>query len=166
MTSIPQQSIVLIEDIDTAFIHGLDGKTSSSSSAVDTSSSNNLPRKETVTYSGLLNILDGVASAWGIIFIVSTNHIEKLGSSLIRPGRIDLMEHVSYVNELDIADYFDSFFPETEDMAKSFAKALISQYEKVTMAELQNFLIKHRSSASGALQDIQNFRMLVPTNSF
>ena len=39
-----------------------------------------------VTFSGLLNAIDGVASQEGRIFIMTTNHIEKLDPALIRPG--------------------------------------------------------------------------------
>lgn len=44
-----------------------------------------------LTYSGLLNALDGVLSNQnGIITIMTTNYIEKLGDAFIRPGRIDV----------------------------------------------------------------------------
>lgn len=43
-----------------------------------------------LTYSGLLNALDGVLSnQTGVITIMTTNYIDKLGQALIRPGRID-----------------------------------------------------------------------------
>jgi hypothetical protein len=156
MTSIPQQSIVLIEDLDAAFINGLDGK------AVDpvvNTATGIHPRKESVTYSGLLNILDGVASAWGIIFIISTNHVEKLGTSLIRPGRIDIIEHVTFAKEQDIVSYFESFFPENQDLSLTFAKQLLSKHNNVTMAELQNYLIKHRNRASEAVIHLDTFKL-------
>jgi chaperone BCS1 len=50
-----------------------------------------------LTYSGLLNALDGVLSNQkGIITIMTTNYIEKLGSALIRPGRIDKAFELTY----------------------------------------------------------------------
>lgn len=46
--------------------------------------------KKYLTYSGLLNALDGVLSNQvGVITIMTTNYLEKLGNALIRPGRID-----------------------------------------------------------------------------
>ena len=40
-----------------------------------------------LTYSGLLNALDGVLSNQnGVITIMTTNHIEKLGDAFLRPG--------------------------------------------------------------------------------
>lgn len=42
-----------------------------------------------VTFSGLLNALDGAAAQEGRLLFMTTNHIEKLDSALIRPGRCD-----------------------------------------------------------------------------
>jgi chaperone BCS1 len=39
-----------------------------------------------VTFSGLLNVLDGVASTEERILFMTTNHIERLDPALIRTG--------------------------------------------------------------------------------
>ncbi|KYK54892.1 putative BCS1 protein precursor [Drechmeria coniospora] len=44
-----------------------------------------------LSLSGLLNILDGIASQEGRILVMTTNHIEKLDKALIRPGRVDMI---------------------------------------------------------------------------
>jgi SpoVK/Ycf46/Vps4 family AAA+-type ATPase len=41
-----------------------------------------------VTFSGLLNVLDGVASAEERILFMTTNHIERLDPALIRTGHL------------------------------------------------------------------------------
>ncbi|KAL8394453.1 hypothetical protein RB595_002413 [Gaeumannomyces hyphopodioides] len=46
-----------------------------------------------LSLSGLLNILDGVASQEGRVLIMTTNHVEKLDKALIRPGRVDMTVH-------------------------------------------------------------------------
>ena len=43
-----------------------------------------------LTFSGLLNALDGVSSAEGRIILMTTNHVERLDPALIRPGRADV----------------------------------------------------------------------------
>ncbi len=48
--------------------------------------------KSSVTFSGLLNALDGVASSEERIIFMTTNHYDKLDPALIRPGRVDLHE--------------------------------------------------------------------------
>lgn len=42
-----------------------------------------------ISLSGLLNAIDGVASAEGRVLIMTTNHAEKLDAALVRPGRVD-----------------------------------------------------------------------------
>jgi chaperone BCS1 len=49
----------------------------------------NRPPGTGVSLSGLLNAIDGVASAEGRVLIMTTNHPEKLDTALIRPGRVD-----------------------------------------------------------------------------
>jgi SpoVK/Ycf46/Vps4 family AAA+-type ATPase len=50
----------------------------------------NNSNQKCLTYSGLLNALDGVMSSHhGVITIMTTNYIEKLGPAFLRPGRID-----------------------------------------------------------------------------
>lgn len=45
-----------------------------------------------MTFSGLLNALDGVASSEERIIFMTTNHFDQLDPALIRPGRVDLQE--------------------------------------------------------------------------
>ncbi|PQE03470.1 mitochondrial chaperone BCS1 protein [Rutstroemia sp. NJR-2017a BBW] len=52
--------------------------------------------KKGISLSGLLNIIDGVASHEGRVLVMTINHPEKLDEALIRPGRIDL--HVAFTN--------------------------------------------------------------------
>lgn len=51
---------------------------------------NNILSMETISLSGLLNAIDGVASHEGRILIMTTNKPESLDEALIRPGRVDV----------------------------------------------------------------------------
>jgi len=42
-----------------------------------------------VSFSGLLNAIDGVRSQEGRILFMTTNHKENLDPALLRPGRAD-----------------------------------------------------------------------------
>jgi hypothetical protein len=64
------RSIIVFEDVDVV-VPGRDGTTG-------------------VTLDALLNIVDGMFTPHGAIFVMTTNHIEKLDPALTRPGRIDL----------------------------------------------------------------------------
>lgn len=84
LSSIPPQSIVLLEDIDAAFPassrrHNVNHETFASRQNAGSD----------VTFSGLLNVLDGVAASEDRLVFMTTNHIERLDPALIRPGRVD-----------------------------------------------------------------------------
>ncbi|KPA35241.1 hypothetical protein FLAG1_12079 [Fusarium langsethiae] len=86
---LPDRCVVLLEDIDAA------GATCSRDSQSEGSDSDTdaRPHREGpkgVTLSGLLNVLDGVASQEDRVLIMTTNHPEKLDQALTRPGRIDI----------------------------------------------------------------------------
>ncbi|KAM6521991.1 hypothetical protein FALCPG4_011685 [Fusarium falciforme] len=51
---------------------------------------NNILSVESISLSGLLNAIDGVASHEGRILIMTTNKPESLDEALIRPGRVDV----------------------------------------------------------------------------
>ncbi|KAK1759500.1 putative mitochondrial chaperone BCS1-B [Echria macrotheca] len=101
---LPRRCVVLLEDIDTAGLtHTRDDAEASAPAAAPkapakddmvpgqiTPGEGNQPSGR-LSLSGLLNILDGVASQEGRVLIMTTNHIEKLDKALIRPGRVDMI---------------------------------------------------------------------------
>lgn len=50
-----------------------------------------------LSMSSLLNSLDGVSTPHGLVTILTTNHPEVLDEAVVRPGRIDRIEHVGYL---------------------------------------------------------------------
>ena len=64
-----------------------------------------------VTFSGLLNAVDGVASQEGRLLFLTTNHIERLDPALIRPGRCDVHVKFDYATHDQIQRMFTAFFP-------------------------------------------------------
>ncbi|CRK47945.1 hypothetical protein BN1723_007823 [Verticillium longisporum] len=81
LTKLPKRSILLLEDADAAFVNrrqrDMDGYNGA-----------------TVTFSGLLNALDGLAAGEERIAFLTTNHIDRLDPALIRPGRVDMMMRI------------------------------------------------------------------------
>lgn len=72
-----RSGILLLEDVD----------------VFDAASSRNESDKErSLSLSGLLNALDGVATPPGLITIMTTNNRDALDDALIRPGRVDMDE--------------------------------------------------------------------------
>lgn len=97
-SSLPRRCVVLLEDIDSAGLtHTREDGTAEGDAPVTVPAPNKgksskspvtLPGR--LSLSGLLNILDGVASQEGRVLVMTTNHLEKLDKALIRPGRVDM----------------------------------------------------------------------------
>lgn len=127
VSNLPDDSILLLEDIDALFINR---KNSGESNSM-------------VSFSCILNILDGMGRKHKMITFMTTNHIEKLDPALIRPGRIDKTILFDFASEDQIKNMFNHFFPDDKISEKSVNKL---KKLKVTTAILQTFLFKHRKS--------------------
>lgn len=60
--------------------------------------------------SGLLNVLDGVVDCPNRILIMTTNHPEKLDPALIRPGRIDKIIYLGYLQPPEAKEVYLPYF--------------------------------------------------------
>src|SRR5207247_1602839 len=65
-----------------------------------------------VTFSGLLNALDGVASAEERIVFLTTNHVERLDEALVRPGRVDMAARLGEATRYQVGELWDRFYGE------------------------------------------------------
>lgn len=117
----PDKSILLLEDVECAV-------------KVDEKSRDTKDTK--VSFSGLLNILDGLVVPEGRITFLTTNFKERLDPTLLRAGRVDY--EIEYFNAsreqiFDLAKRFK--YKKAAFVAKEWAK------EGICMAEVQNRLI-------------------------
>jgi len=131
----PKRSLLVFEDVDAMF-----GK-----------SREKLVQDSPLTFSGLLNSIDGIGKADGQIFILTTNHRERLSPALIRNGRADVHVQFKFATDEQTAGMFLRFFPWTTDkLAQDFVKELRTVLcgREVTPAALQHFFIQHRKSAA------------------
>lgn len=134
----PQQSIVLLEDIDAAFVSREDTQ-------LQKAAYEGLNR---VTFSGLLNCLDGVASTEARIVFMTTNYLERLDPALIRPGRVDLKEYIGWCSKSQIKQMFLRFYQgeKAEEQSDKFAEAVTSFKKNVSPAQIQGFFMFHKHS--------------------
>lgn len=89
MAEVNEKSLVLIEDVDTvSATHNRNSSTQEMTS-----------EQNSVTLSGILNALDGIASPEGIVVYMTTNHPDKLDPALVRKGRCDIHLHFSGCTE-------------------------------------------------------------------
>jgi chaperone BCS1 len=134
LSQVPANAIVLIEDIDCAFHQRKE-------------SADKVSR---LTFSGLLNALDGVAAGEGRILFATTNHPEQLDPALIRPGRIDRKLEIGLADRDQLRRIFERFFPEGDpSMAEYFADWCPDG--AIPMSTVQTHLIRYSHSADEAV---------------
>lgn len=131
----PAHSILLMEDVDSAFCQREHNEAGGR-----------------ITFSGLLNAIDGVMSQEGHLLFMTTNHIDRLDPALIRPGRIDVRVETGLVDEDMATRMFLAFFPGENRLAADFARQ--AEKQRTSMASLQSHLLLYRDQpelAAGAL---------------
>jgi chaperone BCS1 len=102
LTVIPSRTLVLLEDVDAAF------------SSRRLQSDADGYRGANVTFSGLLNALDGVASAEERVIFLTTNHAERLDEALVRPGRVDMFVRLGEATRYQVGLLWDRFYGEQD----------------------------------------------------
>ncbi|KAJ2878936.1 Complex III assembly protein translocase and chaperone, partial [Coemansia asiatica] len=141
LTVAPERSLVLLEDIDAAFNRNRQ------------QSDNAAYQQSMVTFSGLLNALDGVASSDERIIFMTTNHIERLDPALVRPGRVDVKVYLGNATKYQICKMFTRFYgAENEKLAETFAEKL--QGHTVSTAQLQGHFVAHKKDAASAIDNV------------
>lgn len=152
----PVKSIVLLEDVDAAFLSRED---------VDTNRSayQGLGR---VTLSGILNVLDGVASSEERILFMTTNYPEKLDPALTRPGRVDMKVYIGYATNQQLSRAFERFYPPSEGQptgadflaAINAAKRQVKLPKKkridLSMADVQSYFLIYKDKPQDAIKNV------------
>ncbi|XP_078083898.1 mitochondrial chaperone BCS1 isoform X1 [Mustelus asterias] len=142
----PQQSIVLLEDVDAAFVNR------------DLAKENPTVYQGMgrLTFSGLLNALDGVASAEARLVFMTTNYLDRLDPALIRPGRVDHKQFVGYCSHWQLSQMFQRFYPEQPvTMADEFAERALSLSDRISAAQVQGHFLLYKLEPLKAIEDIQ-----------
>ena len=135
MESLPSRSIVVLEDIDALF-HQREAKGASNSS---------------LTFSGLLNALDGVGASSGQIYVLTTNHRERLDPALTRHGRVDVHVEFSAMTDEQTKGMFSSFYPSAgPDVVETFARTLRESLgdRVLSPASLQHYFVCKRKAGA------------------
>jgi hypothetical protein len=144
---IDPKTVILIEDIDCLF-----------------NKRNATNDNAQITFSNLINILDGVLSKHGLIIFVTTNHPELLDNALLRPGRIDMILELNLPKKDEIKNLFHDL------MSKYIDKDVITtQFEKfydviskrkLPMSAIVTFLFRYKEKY------MDNIDNLIDTNNF
>jgi mitochondrial chaperone BCS1 len=141
VNQVPTNSVLLFEDIDCMRgsqsrerVDPGNGRSATATPGMKENASTN-----GVTLSGLLNVLDGFHAPSGVLFVMTTNHVEKLDPALLRPGRVDYKLFLGKASDQQKAELYRRFFTDaSEQEAQEFIEA--SQSAE-TMAEFQGLLL-------------------------
>lgn len=96
-----------------------------------------------VTFSGVLNALDGVATKDGLVVFLTTNHRERLDPALIRKGRVNLEMEFRHATVEQLVALHRSFFPGVGPLAAEHWAA--TRHGPLTMSEAQEILMEYRA---------------------
>lgn len=161
LTKIPQRTIILLEDADAAFSNRR------TQTDVDGYQGAN------VTFSGLLNAIDGVSSVEERLLFLTTNHMERLDEALIRPGRIDMAVKVAEASRWQAAELWDRFYGTFDGhetyrakflqrltdfgfVSESRNSALTAERAGASMAALQGLFLYNKDNMVGAVEMVED----------
>lgn len=113
LARLPANAILLIEDIDGVFNQRTPARSDMK-----------------LTFSGLLNALDGVATTDGRIMFVTTNFLDRLDPALIRPGRMDVRLEIGHPDREQVARLYRRFFGQSAFDAESDGLSMAAYQER------------------------------------
>lgn len=148
MINVPSRTVMVLEDADAAFSNR---RTQTDADGY---------RGANVTFSGLLNALDGVASAEERIVFLTTNHVERLDEALVRPGRVDMTIRMGEATAWQVEQLWDRFFAD-QDPDGRLKKAFLSRMstmgllDRVSTAMLQGHFLFNKDDAQGAIDALE-----------
>lgn len=147
--SAPNEAILILEDVDAAFCKLDDVSVAATNKDVEAVNG--------VSYGGLLNLLDGFASVDGRILFMTTNNIDRLPPTLIRPGRVDKTILIGLPDPVAARLLFSNFYPKaTEDMQQQFVEKVTPMLTKynLSMAAIQGLFIVHKQDAQASIDGL------------
>lgn len=149
ITKLPAKTILLLEDADAAFNNRNQVNAEGYSGA-------------TVTFSGLLNALDGVAAGEERVAFLTTNHIDRLDAALIRPGRVDMIERIGEATKYQAAEMWDRFYGDMDENGV-YKERFLQRMEdlelfgrlKTSTAAMQGLFVFNKNDMEGAIKQAE-----------
>ncbi|KAK2607618.1 hypothetical protein N8I77_006281 [Diaporthe amygdali] len=173
-TTLPPRCFILLEDIDAVGIKNRgnfdqDEREENDEDDEDDDDRSHFGPRCHISLSGLLNVLDGVASQEGRIVLMTSNFAEKLDRALVRPGRIDKMIFLGNISPRSAELMFKRMYEfdpsnpsaqaiqaigeeELQKLALSFSRKI--EENTFTPAQIQGYLLNWRSDPQGAVDNL------------
>jgi chaperone BCS1 len=118
LATVPQRSIILIEDVDAFFQQRAKADV-----------------QVKVSYSGFINALDGVAAHEGSVVFLTTNHPERIDEAAIRSGRVDFRMELGRCDAYQLERMFRKFFADGKAAARFAAEVEPDRWSPATVQE-------------------------------
>jgi len=118
LATVPQRSIILIEDVDAFFQQRAKADA-----------------QVKVSYSGFINALDGVAAHEGSVVFLTTNHPERIDEAAIRSGRVDFRMELSRCDADQLERMFLKFFDDRDAAARFAAEVESGRWAPAAVQE-------------------------------
>lgn len=122
-TNLRNKSIMVIEDCDSVIA--------------------NKNNQSNVSFSAFLNCMDGAFSKYGLITILTTNHIDKLDSASIREGRIDMRLEIPNPDREIVSDYMSHFYGK---------HICVEDERNISMAKVQEICLLNKDNSNEAIK--------------
>jgi hypothetical protein len=128
LNDVNENDFIAIEDIDSVKAV-LARKDKEYNSSVETG--------EYLTLSAVLNAFDGLVPLDGSVIFITTNHLDKLDSALIRKGRIDEVFEIKALTDIEIKEFIKDKFDVEETTVV---------FKDIKGCDLQDLYIQHYES--------------------
>jgi len=127
----PARSMLLLEDVDAIF--------------VERAAVGEKKNRGGISFSGLLNALDGAAAQEGCVIVLTTNHKDRLDEALIRPGRCDVHVNIEKASKDQSKRMFWRFFAKEPEI-KACVNGVITTVEPHRLATGDRVMCKASDS--------------------
>lgn len=98
-----------------------------------------------VTTAGLLNALDGISTPNGLITVMTTNDATRIEPALLRPGRVDMTQHIGLLDQRQFEQLVTAFL----DIDQHGLPCI--PVESVAPAHVVDVIKRHLDDPEGAL---------------
>lgn len=103
LSNAPERAVLVLEDVDALYVER-----------------ESVNHSTGISFSGLLNAIDGPASQEGRMLFMTTNHRDRLDPALIRPGRVDMQVELGHCGPDELQKLYLNVFPGDERGANHF----------------------------------------------
>ena len=137
--------IFVLEDIDALYID------------------RNKKEENRVSFSCILNFLDGVYSKEDLVTIITTNHLDRIDKAIIRPMRIDKMIKFTFCSKYQYKEIFKKFFPDNIDLTDKIYNMI--KNKKYTTSMLQKWFLTYLYEPEKLQENVKLFEELIDQSS-